>query len=104
MGCVRVSAVVEHVVVIATGLLKCIGQNRHAVECPIFVNAACESEYVRREPGCNGDGAERVAEDLAEHVALPRLFHLLRALIRPLHRGVSRTLTSAFLVALSPAL
>src|SRR5262245_56302297 len=72
---VGVAAVVEDVVVVAAGILKCVCQNRHPVERGLFVNAACEEFHVRRAPrGVELDRAKRVAKDVLEKRALNSTF------------------------------
>src|SRR5262249_5965709 len=63
--------VVESVGVGPPGVLQYVGQDRQTVERPVRVDASRQSHDGGREPGrVNGDGAERVAEDVAEEVRL----------------------------------
>ena len=68
---VRVAAVGEHVVMVAAGVLKCFGQNRHPVEGAVVVDALRQQKHIRREPrGVERRRAERVPEDVADEGGL----------------------------------
>jgi hypothetical protein len=65
-----VAAVGEDVRVVAAGVFEGIGQDRHAVEGTVVVDAASERDDGGREPGgIDGDGPEGIAEDVAEQPA-----------------------------------
>src|SRR5262245_32283404 len=70
------AAVVEDVFVVASGILKGIGQDRHPVERLLLVNAASQCLHVRREPRkIDGDVAEgKRTEDVVEEAHLLRSF------------------------------
>src|SRR5262245_60741205 len=75
MSCIRVAAVVEDVVVVATGVLKCIGENRHAVKGAVVVNALRQQKHIRRAPcGVEVHRTEGGAEDVAEEIGLSMSF------------------------------
>ena len=65
----RLSAVVQDIVVVATGVLKGFGKDRHSVEGFLGVDARGEDEDVGRKPGgVDGDGAEQVrSEEFSYH-------------------------------------
>ena len=67
-------AVVQHFLVIAPGVLKCIRQDRHRAEVARVVHLTRESENCVGAPGRGeGEGAKRAAEDVAEKRNLCRL-------------------------------
>jgi hypothetical protein len=72
----RLPAVVQDVGVVASGVLERIGQDRHPVECSLSVDAFSQSDGGFGTPrSFNGDGAEGIAEDVSEEVALSFLFN-----------------------------
>jgi hypothetical protein len=63
--------VVQDVRVVATGILKSIGQNRHRREIARIVHLLGEGEDGGGEPGgIEADGAEGVAEDVTQQIHL----------------------------------
>lgn len=61
----RLPAVGEDVVVIATRVLKGIGEDWHPVKGTVFVDAGGERPNIGRKPRrFNGDRAEGIAEDV----------------------------------------
>src|SRR6266508_248415 len=62
-----VAAVGKDVLVRAAGVLKGVGEDRHAVEGALLVDAASQREHVGGQPcGVERDGAEGVPEDVAQ--------------------------------------
>ena len=60
------SAVVQNVLVVATGILKCVGKNRHWGEVTAFIRLAGERKNGGREPyGFNEHGTEGIAEGMS---------------------------------------
>jgi len=75
------TAVVQHVVVVATRVLQRIGENRHAVERPLRVDACGKRDDIGREPRRgDGDEAEGVTEDAAKKDCLGDSFRSLTAI------------------------
>jgi len=65
------ATVIEHVGGLAAGDLQRVGQDRHPVEGAVVMNRECEDDGGGRESfRVEGDGAEGVAEDVAEEVGL----------------------------------
>ena len=64
----RPAAVVEDVGVVAPGVLQRVGQDRHRGEVAGLVHlpARARRRWTVRQLGVEGDGAEGVAEDVAE--------------------------------------
>ena len=61
------SAVVQHFFVVATGILKGIGEDGHSVKGFIGVDASGKGKDGRCEPGAvEGDRAEGVADDFTK--------------------------------------
>ena len=60
-------AVLQDLGVLAAGVLKCIGKDRHRGEVPGVVHLLCEVYHCGGEPGwIESDGVEGVAEDVSE--------------------------------------
>src|SRR5262249_15111079 len=71
----RLPAVGQDGLVGAAGVFEGVGQDRQVVERPLIVDAASEGGDVLPEPaGFGGNGAERVAEGVAEQAGLSCLF------------------------------
>src|SRR4051812_43248989 len=67
----RLTAVVEDVFVVATGVLKCIGEDRHPVKGTLLVDVFGKSDDGGSQPRrVDGDGAEGVAEDVSQQRTL----------------------------------
>jgi hypothetical protein len=63
----RLAAVVQEVFVVAPGVLESVGEDGHAVEGTLGVDAIGEGEDGWREPGgVEVDGAERVSEKVSK--------------------------------------
>ncbi len=63
------AAVVQDVFVVATCILKGVGQDRHPVEGTLGVDAFGECGHVRSQPsGIDGHRAEGVTNDLTQEV------------------------------------
>jgi hypothetical protein len=61
----RLTAVVQHVFVFVTSVLKGIGKDGHSVEGFLFVDTFCKSKENGRQPiWVKRDGAEGVTEDV----------------------------------------
>src|SRR5688572_16265034 len=77
-----VAAVVQNVLAVAPGILKRIGQYRHRAEVAGVVHLPGERHRGVGTPRRGeGNGAERVAEDVAEQVALTPPFLLSDGII-----------------------
>ena len=67
----RLSAVVQDVFVVAPGVLQCISEDRHSVECSFGVDTTGKSKNGRCEPGgIESDRAEGDAEDVTNKADL----------------------------------
>jgi hypothetical protein len=68
----RLAAVVQDVGVIASGVLKCVGKNRHLVEHTLSVDVLGKLHDGGREPrGFNGDGTEGIANNISDNRSNP---------------------------------
>src|SRR5262249_14442564 len=71
------AAVRQDILVVAAGVLEGIGKDRQGGEVPLIVNPPGEGGDFGGPPGrIGGNGAERVAEDVADQVALKTLLGL----------------------------
>src|SRR5579883_462014 len=69
------TAVVEDVGIVAPGVLKCVGQNRHRGEVAGVVHLLDKRDNGRCEPQrVKGDAAKWIADDVAQNRALCLLF------------------------------
>jgi hypothetical protein len=60
-------AVPDNLLIVAPGVHQGVGQQPESVKGPVLVDAAGQADGVGRlPPRADGDGAERVAEDVAE--------------------------------------
>lgn len=72
------STVVEDVVIVASGVLKCVCKDWHAVEGPVLIDAFGKCKNSGGEPrGVNHNEARRGPKEIPNQVNL--LAHLLRS-------------------------
>jgi hypothetical protein len=69
--------VTEDAGVVATRVFKCVGQPRHEIKGPSFVDLFGKGDHAGRPPcRIEGHGTEGVAEEVSEEVALGSGFGL----------------------------
>jgi hypothetical protein len=69
--------VVEDRVIVAASVLEGIGEDWHAVERAVLVDAAGQCQHVRRPPLRRDDGlSERVPQNLTDEGGLPGVFRV----------------------------
>lgn len=110
----RLAAMVKNVGVRAPGLRQCGGQFGHPREIAVVVDGLGQAYDVGSEPGgVKGDGAERVAEDVANQVGLSEQFlgfdrprtlsHPASTLRAAFRAAIPELLRAAYHEAFSPA-
>ncbi|WP_157469202.1 hypothetical protein [Gemmata sp. SH-PL17] len=76
-------AVIEDVIVITTGVLEGVGQDRHQVKGTILVNAFGKGANDRGKPRrFECDRTKGVAEDVTEQTGLKTTFRLLAGFVK----------------------